>query len=119
MKTEYLFKSNETLLKLAKETARAKEFYIPFEQETVLTPRIELVSDWGVYVMDSYAGKDDEENIVCYAEGFSESDHEEEIGGDDFVESIPLTTKQLDLLEKGGDLLITFTDEEILIEVKA
>tara|TARA_Y100001963_G_scaffold123379_1_gene173359 strand:+ start:232 stop:612 length:381 start_codon:yes stop_codon:yes gene_type:complete len=117
------FKSNASLRNLAKETLKAKEFLIPYSEETTDKPNFELVKDWGIYVMNSY-DRGDKENLVCYAKGFNpktnddyHQDCKNAVGGDDFVESIPLTMEQLVRLEKGGNLTIVLT--ETTLEVKA
>lgn len=122
MKTTLNFKSNASLKNLAKETAKAKEFKVPYTQKTTDTPSFYLVKDEGIYVMNSYKGS--KENIVCYAKGFNPKtnkdcwhDCRDAVGGDDFAESIPLTMEQLVRLQNGGNLTIVVT--ETTLEVKA
>ena len=123
MKTTLNFESNASLRNLAKETLKAKKFLIPYSQETTDKPSFELVKDSGIYVMNSY-DRGGEENLVCYAANFNPEENDNyyqdcknAVGGDDFVESIPLTIEQLVRLEKGGNLTIVLT--ETTLEVRA
>ena len=120
------FKSNKSLVKLARETLFAKEFKTAYVDETTSDKSFWLVKDEGIYVMNCYL-KNGERKVehVVYASGFNPKydkdgdlwDRTHEVSGDDFAENIPLEISQLNRLREGGNLTIKLTSE--YIEVKA
>jgi hypothetical protein len=78
---------------------------------------LHLVKDQGVYLMSNgdSAKPVSETGLICYAEGFGPCGPH--IGGDDFVEHIPLTVfgpRDVDHLKNGTlDFSVTLTEKEM------
>tara|TARA_R100001082_G_scaffold98013_1_gene66096 strand:+ start:792 stop:1169 length:378 start_codon:yes stop_codon:yes gene_type:complete len=118
------FKSNKSLVKLARETLFAKEFKTAYVDETTSDKSFWLVKDEGIYVMNCYIknGKRKVEHVV-YASGFNPKydkhgdlwDRTHEISGDDFAENIPLDISQLNRLRSGGNLTIKLSPTTLTV----
>lgn len=118
------FKSNKSLVKLAKETLFAKEFKTAYVDETTSDKSFWLVKDEGIYVMNCYLknGKRKVEHVV-YASGFNPKydkhgdlwDRTHQISGDDFAENIPLDISQLNRLRSGGNLTIKLSPTTLTV----
>ena len=118
------FKSNKSLVKLARETLFAKEFKTAYVDETTSDKSFWLVKDEGIYVMNCYLknGKRKVEHVV-YASGFNPKydkhgdlwDRTHEISGDDFAENIPLDISQLNRLRSGGNLTIKLSPTTLTV----
>ena len=118
------FKSNKSLVKLARETLFAKEFKTAYVDETTSDKSFWLVKDEGIYVMSCYLknGKRKVEHVV-YASGFNPKydkhgdlwDRASQISGDDFAENIPLDISQLNRLRDGGNLTIKLSPTTLTV----
>lgn len=118
------FKSNKSLVKLARETLFAKEFKTAYVDETTSDKSFWLVKDEGIYVMSCYIknGKRKVEHVV-YASGFNPKydkhgdlwDRASQISGDDFAENIPLDISQLNRLRDGGNLTIKLSPTTLTV----
>ena len=118
------FKSNKSLVKLARETLFAKEFKTAYVDETTSDKSFWLVKDEGIYVMSRYIknGKRKVEHVV-YASGFNPKydkhgdlwDRASQISGDDFAENIPLDISQLNRLRDGGNLTIKLSPTTLTV----
>ena len=118
------FKSNKSLVKLARETLFAKEFKTAYVDETTSDKSFWLVKDEGIYVMRCYIknGKRKVEHVV-YASGFNPKydkhgdlwDRASQISGDDFAENIPLDISQLNRLRDGGNLTIKLSPTTLTV----
>tara|TARA_Y100001970_G_C14112527_1_gene791688 strand:- start:83 stop:460 length:378 start_codon:yes stop_codon:yes gene_type:complete len=118
------FKSNKSLVKLARETLFAKEFKTAYVDETTSDKSFWLVKDEGIYVMNCYLknGKRKVEHVV-YASGFNPKydkhgdlwDRTSQISGDDFAENIPLDISQLNRLREGGNLTIKLSPTTLTV----
>jgi hypothetical protein len=118
------FKSNKSLVKLARETLFAKEFKTAYVDETTSDKSFWLVKDEGIYVMNCYLknGKRKVEHVV-YASGFNPKydkhgdlwDRTHQISGDDFAENIPLDISQLYRLRSGGNLTIKLSPTTLTV----
>ena len=105
IKRKHAFKSHI----LTKKTTKQKGFF--------------FVKDEGIYVMNSYAEKDHEDNLVVYALDYDPHKDDDvwerswrAVGRDDFAESIPLTDDQLTRLTEGGHLVLEVSETSIKIE---
>tara|TARA_R100000654_G_C2595497_1_gene114074 strand:- start:46 stop:423 length:378 start_codon:yes stop_codon:yes gene_type:complete len=118
------FKSNKSLIKLARETLFAKEFKTAYVDKTTSDKSFWLVKDEGIYVMNCYLknGKRKVEHVV-YASGFNPKydkhgdlwDRASQISGDDFAENIPLDISQLNRLREGGNLTIKLSPTTLTV----
>lgn len=124
MSARLRFKSSKTLKDLASNTLAKDKFRIPYTKKTTKQKGIYFVKDEGIYVMNSYADKDHEDNLVVYALGYDPHKDEDvwersrrAVGGDDFAESIPLSEQQLTRLLLGRDIVLEVSETDIKIEV--
>ena len=117
------FRSSKTLKDLARNTLAKGKFRVPYTKKTTKQKGFYFVKDEGIYVMNGYANKDTEDNLVVYALGYDPHKDEDvwerswrAVGGDDFAESIPLSDDQLTRLIEGGHLVLEVSETEIKVE---
>ncbi|MGB1842695.1 MAG: DUF3085 domain-containing protein [Thalassobaculaceae bacterium] len=120
------FKTQKSLINLARQTLENKYFSIPWTSETTTDKCICLVKDDGVYVMNAFDEdkkyrNSEEANLVSYAKGLDpkkNADIWEDcylVSPDDFAENIALNDGQLKRIANGGDLTIWIDDEKIKV----
>tara|TARA_Y100000114_G_scaffold120073_1_gene114967 strand:- start:365 stop:691 length:327 start_codon:yes stop_codon:yes gene_type:complete len=101
---------NDNKLKTIARTALDGDHQLPYGEGPAGQAGIWLVKDEGVYLLPANGVK----RKPCYAKGFGDDVY---IGGDDFVDFIPLSTPQIvRILNHSSRLEITLTDTEIRIE---
>ena len=130
MKHTLTFKSNKSLVRLARDSIEAGKFKVAYCDEYTARKCFFLVKDDGIYLMNCYSGDNadsdlgrDKQNTVVYASGFNpkfnkncwEDTHS--ISGDDFAENIYLTDEQLERIANGGNVDVRLSENEI--EVRA
>ena len=123
MSARLRFRSSKTLKDLASNTLAKGKFRVPYTKKTTKQKGFYFVKDEGIYVMNGYADKDHEENLVVYALGY---DHHKDddvwerswraVGSEAFAESIPLSDEQLTRLVEGGHLVLEVSETSIKIE---
>ena len=108
---------------LASNTLAKDKFHVPYTNKTTKQKGFYFVKDEGIYVMNGYANKDNEDNLVVYALGYDPHKDDDvwerswrAVGRDDFAESIPLSDDQLTRLIEGGHLVLEVSETEIKIE---
>ena len=123
-----LFNNNKSLKSLARETLKASEFRVPYENKTTDEKGFFLVKDEGIYLMNAFSadnGKTPKQNgFVVYASGFNPKydkdgdlwDRTYAVSRDDFAQNIPIEISQLNRLREDGKLTIKLTDEYIEVE---
>ena len=124
MSARLRFKSSKTLKDLASNTLAKDKFRIPYTKKTTKQKGFYFVKDEGIYVMNGYANKDPEDNLVVYALGYDPHKDDDvwerswrAVGRDDFAESIPLSEQQLTRLLLGRHLVLEVSETDIKIEV--
>ena len=124
MSARLRFKSSKTLKDLASNTLAKDKFRIPYTKKTTKQKGFYFVKDEGIYVMNSYANEDPEDNLVVYALGYDPHKDDDvwerswrAVGRDDFAESIPLSEQQLTRLLLGRHLVLEVSETDIKIEV--
>ena len=123
MSARLRFKSSKTMKDLARNTLAKGKFRVPYTKKTTKQKGFYFVKDEGIYVMNGYANKDNEDNLVVYALGYDPHKDDDvwersrrAVGGDDFAESIPLSDEQLTRLVEGGHLVLEVSETSIKIE---
>ena len=123
MSARLRFKSSKTMKDLARNTLAKGKFRVPYSKKTTKQKGFYFVKDEGIYVMNGYANKDPEDNLVVYALGYDPHKDDDvwerswrAVGRDDFAESIPLSDEQLTRLVEGGHLVLEVSATEIKIE---
>jgi len=107
------FRSNKSLVKLARETIKEDSFKIAYSKETTKDKCFYLVKDDGIYLMNSYLNKGD--NQVVYASGYNPKYNDNvwedsyQVSSDDFADNMYFTDDQLERIAGGGDIDITIT----------
>ena len=108
---------------LASNTLAKGKFRVPYTKKTTKQKGFYFVKDEGIYVMNGYADKDHEDNLVVYALGYDPHKDDDvwerswrAVGRDDFAESIPLSDDQLTRLIEGGHLVLEVSETSIKIE---
>ena len=115
------FRSNPTLVELAKLTKENKVFNQPYIKETTEKKGFYLVKDDGIYLMNAFNTRSGNNNWVIYAKGYNPNtcknvwEKAYNVSPDDFAEFIPTNEKTIDLLIRGGDLKLKVTDTEITV----
>ena len=111
------FRSNKSLVKLARETLTHGIFKIAYRDEYTANRCFYLVKDDGIYLMEAY---DSEKRglangTVGYASGYNPKYNEDvwedsyQVSADDFADNIYMTDDQLERVAGGGDVEITLT----------
>ena len=104
-----IFKTDE-IRRCAEHALRASAHEMPFMEDETPTPALLFVHDSGVYVMSNGIPRDllsiepgRERSYIAYADGTNPAENEDWwhtsadlVGGDDFVEIIPVTQQFLD-----------------------
>ena len=124
MSARLRFRSSKTMKDLARNTLAKGKFRVPYTKKTTKQKGFYFVKDEGIYVMNSYANEDPEDNLVVYALGYDPHKDDDvwersrrAVGGDDFAESIPLSEQQLTRLLLGRHLVLEVSETDIKIEV--
>ena len=124
MKHTLTFNSNNSLVKLARDTIKASNFKIAYRDEYTPEKCFYLVKDDGIYLMNCYSNDPNKElgrdkpNTVVYAKGFNPKFNDDiwektyQVSRDDFAENIYLTNSQLDRISNGGTISIILREEE-------
>lgn len=124
--TKLTFNSNKSLKSLARETLKASQFKVPYEDRTTDEKGFFLVKDEGIYLMNAFKatnGKTPKENgFVVYASGYNPKydkgdlwDRTHDISGDDFAEFIPFDEEALMRIASGGNVYIRLNEETLEI----
>tara|TARA_A100001515_G_scaffold56938_1_gene44862 strand:+ start:105 stop:491 length:387 start_codon:yes stop_codon:yes gene_type:complete len=113
------FRSNKSLVKLARETLTNSNFKIAYRDKYTTDKCFYLVKDDGIYLMNAYStpkGKTPKTNkTVVYASGYNPKYNENvwedsyQVSADDFADNIPMSDDQLGRIANGGDVEITIT----------
>ena len=114
------FRSNKSLVKLARDTIKASNFKIAYRNKYTAEKCFYLVKDDGIYLMEAYdTDKSPKENgTVVYASGFNPKYNKDiwektyQVSRDDFAENIYLTNSQLDRIVNGGTITIKLSETE-------
>ena len=124
MSARLRFRSSKTMKDLASNTLAKDKFKVPYTKKTTKQKGFYFVKDEGIYVMNGYANKDNEDNLVVNALGYDPHKDDDvwerswrAVGRDDFAESIPLSDEQLKRLVEGGHLVLEVSETDIKIEV--
>jgi|TARA_R100000149_G_C5870859_1_gene134873 hypothetical protein len=122
--TTLTFKSKEFPRML--EFMRNNDRKVPYGENTK-DFGLHLVKDDGIYLMAGTVQADWMKHLekchVIYAQGFSPKTKDlwekcrSAVGGDDFVEWIPLSNSMVNMLARSGHMKIKFTPKEIEINV--
>tara|TARA_R100000278_G_scaffold85251_1_gene65167 strand:- start:7 stop:384 length:378 start_codon:yes stop_codon:yes gene_type:complete len=117
--TKLTFKSSEGLQTLAEQTLKTTFFKMPYTNETTKEKGLWLVKDEGIYLMKAFAVSEKDMPIV-YAESFDPYKDEDvwdrsvdAVGGDDFAMFLPFSEAGLNLMKKGVDTCVEYTDKYI------
>ena len=109
------FRSNKSLVKLARDTIKASNFKIAYRDKYTAEKCFYLVKDRGIYLMNCYKDNPNKSNTVVYASGYNPKYNDNVwedasyVSGDDFADNMYFTDDQLDRIANGGDINITIT----------
>ena len=115
------FRSNKSLVKLARDTIKANKFKIAYRDKYTSEKCFFLVKDRGIYLMNCYSTKPnqalgrDKPNTVVYASGYNPKYNDNvwedsyQVSRDDFADNMYFTDDQLFRIANGGDINITIT----------
>ena len=115
------FRSNKSLVKLARDTIKASNFKIAYRDKYTTEKCFYLVKDKGIYLMNCYTNNPnkklgrDEPNTVIYASGYNPKYNinvwtdSYQVSRDDFADNMYFTDDQLFRIANGGDINITIT----------
>ena len=111
------FRSNKSLVKLARETIDNSNFKIAYRDKYTTDKCFYLVKDDGIYLMEAYKSKTRglANGTVVYASGYNPKYNEDvwedsyQVSADDFADNIYMTDDQLERVAGGGDVEITIT----------
>ena len=115
------FRSNKSLVKLARDTIKASNFKIAYRDKYTTEKCFYLVKDDGIYLMNCYTTKPDQAlgrdkpNTVVYASGYNPKYNDNvwedsyQVSSDDFADNMYFTDDQLFRIANGGDINITIT----------
>ena len=111
------FRSNKSLVKLARDTIKASNFKIAYRDKYTTDKCFYLVKDDGIYLMEAYNSKTRglANGTVVYASGYNPKYNDNVwedasyVSGDDFADNMYFTDDQLERIANGGDINITIT----------
>ena len=115
------FRSNKSLVKLARDTIKASNFKIAYRDKYTAEKCFYLVKDHGIYLMNCYSTNPNQElgrdkpNTVIYASGYNPKYNDNvwedsyQVSSDDFADNMYFTDDQLERIANGGDIEITIT----------
>ena len=115
------FRSNKSLVKLARDTIKASNFKIAYRDKYTTEKCFYPVKDDGIYLMNCYTTKPDQAlgrdkpNTVVYASGYNPKYNDNvwedsyQVSSDDFADNMYFTDDQLFRIANGGDIYITIT----------
>jgi len=113
------FRSNKSLVKLARDTLNASNFKIAYRDKYTAEKCFYLVKDDGIYLMNCYKDNPNKSNTVIYASGYNPNYNDNvwedsyQVRPDDFAENIHLSDDMLERIAEGGDVDITLTPTSI------
>jgi hypothetical protein len=117
------FRSNKSLVKLARDTITNSNFKIAYRDKYTPEKCFYLVKDDGIYLMNCYKDNPNKSNTVIYASGYNPKYNEDVwedsylVSRDDFADNMYFTDDQLERIASGGDIDITITPDSY--EVRA
>ena len=109
------FRSNKSLVKLARDTIKASNFKIAYRDKYTTDKCFYLVKDDGIYLMNCYKDNPNKSNTVVYASGYNPKYNDNvwedtyQVSRDDFADNMYFTDDQLFRIAIGGDINITIT----------
>jgi len=109
------FRSNKSLVKLARDTIKASNFKIAYRDKYTAEKCFYLVKDDGIYLMNCYKDNPNKSNTVIYASGYNPKYNDNvwedtyQVSRDDFADNMYFTDDQLLRIANGGDINITIT----------
>tara|TARA_Y100000592_G_scaffold87921_1_gene143055 strand:- start:277 stop:654 length:378 start_codon:yes stop_codon:yes gene_type:complete len=109
------FRSNKSLVKLARDTIKASNFKIAYRDKYTAEKCFYLVKDDGIYLMNCYKDNPNKSNTVIYASGYNPKYNDNvwedtyQVSRDDFADNMYFTDDQLLRIANGGDIDITIT----------
>ena len=109
------FRSNKSLVKLARDTIKASNFKIAYRDKYTAEKCFYLVKDDGIYLMNCYKDNPNKSNTVIYASGYNPKYNDNvwedtyQVSRDDFADNMYFTDDQLDRIANGGNIDITIT----------
>ena len=109
------FRSNKSLVKLARDTIKASNFKVAYRDKYTAEKCFYLVKDDGIYLMNCYKDNPNKSNTVIYASGYNPKYNENvwedtyQVSRDDFADNMYFTDDQLDRIANGGNIDITIT----------
>ena len=109
------FRSNKSLVKLARDTIKASNFKIAYRDKYTAEKCFYLVKDDGIYLMNCYKDNPNKSNTVIYASGYNPKYNENvwedtyQVSRDDFADNMYFTDDQLQRIVNGGDIDISIT----------
>tara|TARA_R110001606_G_scaffold383162_1_gene545313 strand:- start:1104 stop:1493 length:390 start_codon:yes stop_codon:yes gene_type:complete len=113
------FRSNKSLVKLARETITNSNFKIAYRDKYTPKKCFYLVKDDGIYLMNAYSTPSDKtpktNKTVIYASGYNPKYNDNvwedsyQVSRDDFADNMYFTYDQLERIANGGDINITIT----------
>mgnify|MGYP006401862957 FL=1 len=109
------FRSNKSLVKLARDTIKASNFKIAYRDKYTAEKCFYLVKDDGIYLMNCYKDNPNKSNTVIYASGYNPKYNDNvwedtyQVSRDDFADNMYFTDDQLQRIVNGGDIDITIT----------
>ena len=100
------FRSNKSLVKLARDTIKASNFKIAYRDKYTAEKCFYLVKDDGIFLMNCYKDNPNESNTVVYASGYNPKYNDNvwedtyQVSRDDFADNMYFTdeTHRLHLL---------------------
>jgi len=117
--TNLKFKSSESLKTLAEQTLKTTFFRKPYTNKTTKEKGLWLVKDEGIYLMRAFFSTQKNAPII-YAQGFNPNKDDDvwdksylAVGGDDFAVFLPFSEAGLNLMKKGVDTCVEYTDKYI------
>ena len=109
------FRSNKSLVKLARDTIKASNFKVAYRDKYTTEKCFYLVKDDGIYLMNCYKNNPNESNTDVYASGYKPKYNDNvwedsyQVSRDDFADNMYFTDDQLFRIANGGDINITIT----------
>mgnify|MGYP003650811350 FL=1 len=108
------FRSNKSLVKLARETITNSNFKIAYRDKYTPEKCFYLVKDDGIYLMEAYDTTKTNKTVI-YASGYNPKYNDNvwedsyQVSRDDFADNMYFTYDQLERIANGGDINITIT----------
>ena len=112
------FRSNKSLVKLARDTIKASNFKIAYRDKYTAEKCFYLVKDDGIYLMNCYKDNPNKSNTVIYASGFNPKYNKDVwedsylVSRDDFAFNLHLQDDQLKRIANGGSIEVGLSEDE-------